>query len=179
MEQRHRHSLIVMKIFLISSLFVSFLLIGCFNPFAPKIDNSTNNNNILSDQKTIEGVFQNFKYAYTFKDSTIYGQLLTPDFVFSYFDYNIGIEVTWDRPTEMKTTEGLFLNTQNLNLIWNNIVYQEGDSLNIDVKRSFNLTITFNPNDILNFYGFADMTMTRPTTSDKWKIKHWDDQTNP
>ena len=156
-----------------------FSLQSCFNPFAPKIDNSTSNNGILSDQKTVDGVFQNFKYAYTFKDTTIYGQLLSTDFVFSYFDYDLGVVISWDRATDMKTTSGLFTNTQDLNLIWNNIISQNGDSLNTDVKRSFNLTITFNPNDILNFYGFADMQMTRASTADVWKISHWIDETNP
>lgn len=168
------------KFFLI--LFASFLLIvfeSCFNPFAPKIDTSSTNQNILSDQKTIEGVFQNFKYSYTFKDTTIYGGLLTDDFVFTYFDYDLGVEISWDRHTDMKTTNGLFVNTQDLNLIWNNIVFQEGDSLQVDVKRGFNLTITFNPNDIINFYGFVDLTLKRPTSSDIWRIKRWKDLTNP
>src|SRR2546427_6877483 len=141
------------------SLFICVLaaisLQGCFNPFAPKLDTSPSNENILSDQKTIEGVFQNFKYAYTFKDTSIYGQLLDDDFIFTYYDYDLGVDVSWDRATDMKTTSGLFQNTQDLNLIWNNIVFQEGDSLTVDVKRSFNLTITFNPSDIINFYGFV------------------------
>jgi len=152
---------------------------SCFNPFAPKIDTSNTNQNILSDQKTIEGVFQNFKYSYTFKDTAIYGGLLADNFVFTYFDYDLGAEVSWDRPTDMKTTNGLFTNTQSLNLIWNNIVFQEGDSLFVDVKRGFNLTITFNPNDIINFYGFVDLTLTRPTASDVWRILRWKDLTNP
>jgi len=157
----------------------TFLFGSCFNPFAPRINNSSSEGNILSDQKTIDGLFQNFAYSYTFKDTTIYGQLLTDDFVFSYFDYELGVEVSWDRSTDMRTTEGLFANTQSLILIWNNIVYQSGDSLDADVKRSFNLTITFNPNDILNFYGFADMTLHRPSAADVWKIKKWIDETNP
>jgi len=152
---------------------------GCFNPFAPRLDTSPSEEGIISDQKTIEGVFQNFKYAYTFKDTSIYGGVLADNFVFTYFDYDLGFEVSWDRATEMKTTHGLFTNTQALNLIWNNIVFEEGDSVLVDVKRSFNLTITFNPNDILNFYGFVDMTMARATTSDKWKITRWKDMTNP
>ena len=170
---------------MLKALKISILILGlfyfqsCFNPFNPRLDTSNSNNNILSDQKTIDGVFQNFKYSYTFKDSTIYGQLLTDDFVFTYYDYDLGIQVSWDRPTEMKTTHGLFTNTQDLSLIWNNIVSQEGDSLNVDVRRSFNLNITFNPSDILTFYGFADMAMTRATTHDVWKIKTWNDQTNP
>jgi hypothetical protein len=158
---------------------VSIIIGSCFNPFAPRINNSPSEGTILSDQKTIDGLFKNFAYSYTFKDTTIYGHLLTDDFVFSYFDYDLGVEVSWDRATDMRTTEGLFANTQGLTLIWNNIIYQSGDSLNVDVKRSFNLNITFNPNDIMNFYGFADLTLTRPTANDVWKIKKWIDQTNP
>jgi hypothetical protein len=169
------HRILIFSIITLSLIFIQ----SCFNPFSPKIDNSNENQNFLANQKTIDGVFQNFKYAYTFKDTTIYGQLLADDFVFSYFDYDLGVEVSWDRATDMRTTNGLFQNTQNLNLIWNNIVFQEGDSLEADVKRSFNLSITFNPNDILNFYGFADMTLSRPTANDIWRIKHWIDETNP
>lgn len=79
----------------------------------------------------------------------------------------------------MRTTDGLFSNTQDLRLIWNNIVYEEGDSLEVDIKRSFNLTITFNPNDVINFYGFVDMVLARNSTADKWKIRSWKDMTNP
>ncbi|HEY3251526.1 MAG TPA: hypothetical protein VGK25_10455 [Ignavibacteria bacterium] len=155
------------------------LLLSCFNPFSPRIDNTTSNENIITDQKTVEGLFQNFKYSYTFKDSTIYGQLLTEDFVFTYFDYDLGVDVSWDRATDMRTTEGLFSSAQDLKLVWNNIVFQEGDSLDIDVKRSFNLSITFNPNDVVSFFGFVDMTLTRPAADDKWRIKRWRDLTNP
>ena len=167
-----------MKKYFLILLVLAPVIQSCFNPFAPKIDTSNTNQNILSDQKTIEGVFQNFKYSYTFKDTAIYGGLLEDNFVFTYFDYDLGAEVSWDRPTDMKTTNGLFTNTQSLNLIWNNIVFQEGDSLFVDVKRGFNLTITFNPNDIINFYGFVDLTLTRPTASDVWRILRWKDLTN-
>jgi len=163
----------------LSAAVLAVMLYSCFNPFSPGIDNSTSTENIISDQMTIEGVFQNFKYAYTFKDTSIYGGTLAPEFVFSYFDYDLGVDVSWDRATDMRTTEGLFTNTQELRLIWNNIVYQEGDSLQTDVKRGFNLTITFNPNDVLNFYGFVDMNLTRPSVNDKWKIRSWKDMTNP
>lgn len=155
------------------------LFMSCFNPFSPSIDNTISNENIISDQMTIDGVFQNFKYAYTFKDTTIYGQTLAEDFVFTYFDYDLGFDVSWDRATDMRTTNGLFTNTQDLRLIWNNIVLQEGDSLEVDVKRGFNLTITFNPNDVINFYGFVDMTIVRATVNDRWRIRLWKDLTNP
>lgn len=172
---KHNRKILIYLLALSSGIF----LVSCFNPFSPGIDNSESNENIISDQKTIEGVFQNFKYAYTFKDTNIYGQTLAPDFVFSYFDYDLGVDVSWDRATDMRTTEGLFTNTQDLRLIWNNIVFQEGDSLVVDVKRGFNLTITFNPNDVINFYGFVDMNLARTSVEEKWKIRSWKDMTNP
>ncbi len=101
------------------------------------------------------------------------------DFVFSYCDYDLGVEVSWDRATDMRTTEGLFTNTLELRLIWNNIVYQKGDSLLVDIKRGFNLSIYFNPNDVINFYGFVDMNLARNSVEDKWRIRSWKDMTNP
>ncbi|KAA0211557.1 hypothetical protein FBQ84_02010 [Ignavibacteria bacterium CHB1] len=148
---------------------------SCDNIFSPRIDNSSSSS-IITDQKTIEGVFQNFKYAYTFKDTLVYGNLLADDFIFIYRDYVKGYDVSWDRQTDMKTTNGLFQNSQRLDIIWNNIVYQQGDSLNVSVKRSFNLSITFNPSDIVLLNGFVDMTLSRPTVDDKWMINKWRDE---
>ena len=163
---------------LVVLLFASTLTIfySCENIFAPKLDN-TNSSSILTDQKTIEGLYQNFRYAYTFKDTSVYSELLSSDFTFIYRDYESGFDVSWDKPTDMKTTSGLFNNTQKLEVIWNNIVYQDGDSLITNVRRSFNLTITFNPSDITHLYGFVDMKMTRPTANDKWQIIYWRDET--
>lgn len=152
-----------------------FVLNSCDNIFSPKIDN-TGSSSIITDQKTVEGLFQNFKYAYTFKDTLVYGDLLTTDFIFIYRDYLKGFDVSWDRQTEMRTTNGLFQNSQRLDIIWNNIVFQSGDSLNVSIKRSFNLSITFNPSDIVLLNGFVDMTLTRPTADDKWRIQRWRDE---
>lgn len=158
--------------FLICTVFV---LNSCDNIFSPRIDNS-GSTSIITDQKTVEGLFQNFKYAYTFKDTLVYGDLLTEDFLFIYRDYLQGFDVSWDRQTEMRTTNGLFQNSQRLDIIWNNIVFQSGDSLNISIKRSFNLSITFNPSDIVLLNGFVDMNLTRPTPEDKWRIQRWRDE---
>jgi hypothetical protein len=157
-------------------VFLSAGIFSCENIFAPKLDN-TNSTSILTDQKTIEGVFQNFKYSYTFKDTSVYSDLLMPEFTFTYRDYASGFDVSWDKPTDMKTTSGLFQNTQKLEVIWNNIIFQTGDSLFYSVKRSFNLTITFNPSDITHLYGFVDMTFKRPTADSKWQIYTWRDET--
>lgn len=152
-----------------------FALSSCENIFSPRIDN-TGSTSIITDQKTVEGLFQNFKYAYTFKDTLVYGDLLTEDFLFIYRDYAQGFDVSWDRQTEMRTTNGLFQNSQRLDIIWNNIVFQAGDSLNVSIKRSFNLSITFNPSDIVLLNGFVDMNLTRQSADDKWRIKRWRDE---
>ncbi len=163
----------------ISRLILIFLIAGslysCDNIFSPKIDN-TPPTNIITDQKTIDGVFKNFKYSYTFKDTSVYSNLLTDDFIFTYRDYVSGYDVSWDKPTEVRTTNGLFTNAQKLEVIWNNIIVQTGDSSTINLKRSFNLAITFNPSDIIRLNGFADMTLVRSPLDEKWRIKKWRDE---
>lgn len=128
---------------------------------------------MISDQKSVEGVFQNFKYAYSFKDTLIYSQLLNKNFAFSYRDYDLGTDISWGRDEEMKVTYGLFQNTQRLDLIWNNIVSINGDSTRI--IRSFNLTITFNPTDIIFVDGRVNLELTKDTNN-KWKIMRWIDE---
>lgn len=162
------------KLLILAALF-SMALASCDNIFSPGLDETTPAS-ILTDQKTVEGLFQNFKYAYTFKDTTVYGNLLGEEFIFTYRDYVSGFDVSWDRATDMRTTNGLFSNAQKLEVVWNNIIFQGGDSLIQNVKRSFNLTITFNPSDIVRLNGFADMTLTRTSSENVWKIIRWRDE---
>lgn len=156
-------------------MFLIFIVVGCTNPFAPKLDNELSNQELISDQTTIEGVFQNFQYAYTFKDTTIYGKLLAKDFTFTYRDYDKGVDVSWGRDDEMRATYGLFQNAQQLDLIWNEIVSIASDSTNI--IRSFNLTVTFNPNDIENADGKVNLNL-RKNKEAKWQITQWIDESN-
>lgn len=151
------------------------VIASCDNIFAPKLDDS-GSSNIISNQMTVDGVYTNFKYAYTFKDTSVYSGLLTDDFIFIYRDYESGFDVTWDKPTEMRTTSRLFQNSQKTDIIWNNITTYLGDSLNVNVKRGFNLTITFNPSNVVRLFGFADMNFTRPDVSSPWKIRKWRDE---
>lgn len=157
-------------------------MFGSCNPFAPALDTSLDEgSSILKDQSTIEGVFQNMKYAYTFRDTTIYGQLLNSDFSFLYTDYDRGVQVTWGRDEEMQTTRGLFQNVQRLDLVWGSKNNADSfDSLNTwrDITRNFNLTVTFNPNDIIRVDGYARLVLIRPDSLKPWQIKSWLDQSN-
>jgi hypothetical protein len=155
------------------------LFTGCKNPFAPTLnENIDNNNSTISDQKTIEGVFQNFQYAYIFKDTTIYGKLISEDFIFTYRDYDLGFDVSWGRDEEMKTTYGLFQNTQRIDLIWNNIILSSVDTLDANIVRGFNLTITFNPTDVIRLDGRVNMALQRNSVDSKWQISRWIDESN-
>jgi hypothetical protein len=149
---------------------------SCVNPFAPGVDeNIGKNNSIISDQKTIDGIFQNLQYAYSFKDTLIYGQVLDKNFSFSFRDYDRGVDVSWGRDDEMRVTYGLFQNTQRLDLVWNNIVSITADSTGI--VRSFNLTITFDPTDIVYVEGRVNLTLIKDSNK-MWKLLRWIDESN-
>ncbi len=162
----------------IATLLLMFLFTSC-NPFAPGLDESlSEGNSILGDPATIDGVFQNMKYAYTFRDTTIYGQLLSSEFSFVFTDYDRGVEVTWGRDEEMQTTRGLFMNVQRLDLVWNDIIGRSTDSLRASVSRNFNLTVTFNPSDNLRIDGYARLDLARTDPQKPWKIVLWRDESN-
>ena len=162
-------------IFFIFSFF--FVITGC-NPFAPKFSEGTNSTSTISDLKTVDGVFQNMQYAYTFKDTLIYGEFIAQDFVFTYRDYDQGFDVSWGREDEMRATNGLFQNSQRIELIWNNIVLSTVDSTNANIIRSFNLTITYNPTDIDRADGRVNLSLRKNSNTGKWQIVRWIDESN-
>lgn len=160
-------------------MIIILIFTGCKNPFAPALDNTTgDNSSTISDLKNVDGVFQNFQYAYVFKDTTIYGKLINEDFIFTFRDYDQGVDVSWGRDEEMKTTNGLFQNSQRLDLIWNNEVLSTQDSLNAIIIRAFNLTITFNPTDIVRVNGRVNLSLRRDPASQTWAITRWIDESN-
>lgn len=158
-------------------LALALLLMGsCINPFAPGLDNTPAESSC--NPTTIEGVFLCLQASYTFRDTTVYGALMHPNFIFVYRDYDIGIDVTWGRDDEMRVTYGLFQNTQKLDLIWNNIVSLSTDSTEVNVVRGFNLTVTYNPSFIERVDGYANFTFERARITDPWKIIRWRDESN-
>jgi len=158
------------------------MLVSC-NPFAPGQDDSSGDAAaLLSDQKNPDGVFQNLKYAYTFRDTTIYGQLFDGNFIFLYPDYDRGgVEISWGRDEEMRTANGLFQSVQRLDLLWNNIIDSSSiDSYTTDasISRGFNLTVTFSASDIVRVDGYASLRLVRQGTEYPWMIVRWHDDSN-
>lgn len=78
----------------------------------------------------------------------------------------------------MRTTYGLFQNSQRLDLIWNNIILQTVDSLSANIIRSFNLTITFNPTDVVRVDGRVNLSLRKNIQTEKWLINRWIDESN-
>lgn len=162
----------------ISLILTTMLFACCLNPFAPAWEESPVSESLLSDQTDVEGVFKNFQYAYTFKDSTIYGKLLADNFVFVYRDYEKGHDVSWGRDEDVRITNLLFQSVQKIDLIWNNILMSSIDSSQAIVIRGFNLLLTFNPTDIIRVDGRVNLTMEKNKTTNKWLITRWRDESN-
>ena len=156
----------------------AILCIASCNPFAPALSDKDDNSTTLGDQRTVEGVFQNFRYAYQFKDTLSYGRLLAPEFTFIYSNYDDGIDNSWGRDQDMISTAGLFQASQNLDLVWNDIVISTGDSVLQDISRGFNLSITFSPTDIIRLQGRVNLRIRRATPQEPWIISRWRDESN-
>jgi hypothetical protein len=152
------------------------LAAGCLNPFAPGWDDSPGVS--ACDPHSIDGIFECFRAAYAYRDTTLYGDLLDPEFVFVYRNYELGIDVTWGRGDEMRSTYGLFQNAQKIDLIWNATASSAAESTRVTVVRSFTLTIVFTPSDIDRIDGFANLTFQRAHSGEPWKILRWRDESN-
>ncbi len=150
---------------------------GCLNPFAPRLGDAAESE-ICTDLRTIENVFCAFRNAYAFKDTTLYGAVISPAFTFVYTDYERAVDVAWGRDDEMRTTYGLFQSAQSLTLTWNDLLTSQGDDTLWRVVRGFNLTVTFNPSDITRVDGYANFTLGRAASGEDWKIVRWRDESN-
>ena len=162
-------------------MLLAFVALGVFascNPFAPGLDENLSSASVLGDRKTIDGIFQNVKYSYTFRDTTIYGQMLNSDYVYIYRDYDRGVDVSWGRDEELRITRSLFQNVQNLDLVWNQEISRSVDSTSASVSRNFNLTVTFNPSDIIRIDGYITLSLARNADGQPWRIVRWRDESN-
>ncbi len=154
-------------------------LAGCTNPFAPKLEPELlPNTTVLGDQRTVSGVFQNVQYAYTFRDTLIYANLLHPEFQFRYYNPDRASDVTFNRDEEVRTTYNLFRGADQIDLQWNDILSQEGDSLLVDVTRAYTLKVALQANDVFRIEGRATLRLVRTTPNDIWLIRSWRDDSS-
>jgi hypothetical protein len=161
----------------IKILLLTIILCSC-NPFAPSQYEGDQDALVIGDQTKVEGVFQNWRYSYIFADTSVYSNLLDENFSFVYRNYDLGIDNSWGREVDLRTTRTLFDSTESIDLIWNEIVYEIGDSLSKNILRSFNLQLVFGSEDITRINGRANIQLIRKEVDDDWKIEVWRDESN-
>ncbi len=163
-----------MKILLIATC-LSIWFLGCTNPFAPALDKSNRIGAGAGDLRTIDGFFQTFRFAYLTRDTTLYGQLVSDNFQFTFT--NTQNQETWARDVEMRTTNGLFRNSELLDLQWNSVVFQSGtdDSVQAEVWRTFFLRFGFSATNTQELQGQARLILIRNAPTAPWQMSRWDD----
>lgn len=165
------------------------LVLQCVNPFAPKLENSSEMEFLVTEQKSPEEVLQNFKLAYFFRDSVLYSDVIDQSFIFYYFDPNLensGQYVNWGRDTELKTTGRLFRTFDTINLTWESTVYQDtlvvtADEPPLPVKiemiQRFSLKLASASNELdYDLWGKAIFTFILNSDDKKWRIMQWKDE---
>jgi hypothetical protein len=152
----------------------------CWNPFAPKLTDSLEPSDlILTSQQSPLEVLQNFKVAYTFKDSLLYSDLLDTAFLFVYFDPNEGTSgrfVSWERETDLRTTGRLFQHFQIVELVWKTTFYEWKDPENAEISRGFDLSLITEESDY-RLSGRAIFSF-RKCADSKWRITRWKDESD-
>lgn len=160
---------------LLSVLLIIFLL-GC-NPFAPELIESGPQSAIITGQRTPDEVLTNFRYAYVFKDSLIYSDVLDSSFLFISKNYGSTppTDINWGRDVDIKATVGLFRHYSVVDLNWGGKL-SEGfisDSTFYEIKITFQLTLV-GGGDIPTVKGEALFNFKR-NRSEVWKISRWED----
>jgi len=160
--------------------FIILLLIiaGCNNPFAPALTKESQTvTAIVTQQHSPVDVLTNFRYAYAFKDSLIYSDLLDSTFIFVSKNYgtNPPTDLIWGRDEDIKTTIGLFRHFDFLDLIWGSIIYYNFslDSTQSEIKVTFQLTFN-GGTDIPTLKGEALFNFQKKV-SGRWTIIRWED----
>lgn len=150
---------------------------GC-NPFAPALEGGDAFDALLGDPATIEGFYLRFQNAYLFRDTTLYGPLIHPEFIFTFRDPENNVDISWGRPAELNSTWRMFSQSQDVQLQWNNLV---SSSLNAEkteaiLVRRFNLGIYISSAEQFRTDGAAGFTLTRSDSTRPWQLLRWRDE---
>lgn len=150
---------------------------GC-NPFAPGLEQIRPDRvGLLGDRRTVKGFFEWFRNSYEMRDTSLYGQILAPDFVFTSRDFATGNNNQWDRDTEMRITTNMFRQIRSTNLVWT--WFKVADTVGADtlasVERYFNLSVQLDDASSYTGTGTARLTLVRPDTNSPWQVRTWVD----
>ncbi len=172
------------RIALFSVLLIGFTWLHCANPFAPALaDDNTGQGGILTDQENPEQVLRNFEFAYSFKDSLVYSELLDSTFIFISTDFNVSPPepINWGRDQERRVGGRMFRFFSTLDLTFNEPVRSDtllrddlGEAIRVQETLTFTLTLdggsnipVFNGEVVFQFVLRDD---------ERWYISRWEDK---
>lgn len=161
-------------------LLLACLPLACLNPFAPGLDDGSLASELVTEQRNPEEVLTNFRYAYTFRDSLLYSEVLDSAFVFQYFDPDqgpSGLFISWTRETDLKTTGRLLRTFDVISLEWLNTIYAVTEGRDETLAKSFRLDLA-SADISFSVSGFAIFTFRRNPHDGKWRIVRWVDQSD-
>ncbi|MEZ4774788.1 MAG: hypothetical protein R3D00_16505 [Bacteroidia bacterium] len=149
------------------------------NPFAPAYNpEGLADINILGDPTNIDGFFRLFKNGYELRDTTLYGRLFSRDFTFSYYDPDLGQDISWDRATELITSYNLFQSVLQINLDWNYYTQLDTTDTEALVVRNFNLSIEETEEIVYSGTGRAKLKLRRANPGEAWQAYSWFDDSD-
>lgn len=153
---------------------------GCSNPFAPSVLEGDILDDLLGNPSTVEGFYTRFQNSYQLRDTTLYGQIIHPDFIFTYRDPEQNVDISWGRAEEMNSTSRLFQNSRDIQLQWNNIIdrIDNSEQTQSRIVRRFNLTVILDGADIFRTDGAAVFTLTRTDSTQNWRLLNWRDESD-
>ena len=160
------------------SILAFLLFITSCNPFAPSLDEvKVDRVALLGDRRTVKGFFEWFRNSYELRDTSLYGQVLGRDFIFSFTDFSNGNQERWDRDQEMRIATNMFRQIRSANLVWT--WYVAADTASADtlarVERYFNLTVVLDESNAFTGTGTARLELVRADTTQPWRIRSWVD----
>jgi hypothetical protein len=163
--------------------FVGLMSLSCLNPFAPALDKGNLAGDLITDQSTPDEVLTNFKYAYIFRDSLLYADVLDSAFVFQYFSFELGRFDPWPREVDLRATGRLLRTFDAINLEWLNTINPDtlrndtGNIESISFSKSFQLNLASSGFQF-SASGFALFTFRQSKADGKWRIVLWVDKSD-
>jgi hypothetical protein len=152
------------------------IIIGCTNPFAPKLtDSDFLSSSFLTDQKNPKDVLSNFRYAYIFKDSLIYSEVIDSSFIFISKNYATTppTDLIWGRDVDLTTTAKLFRHFRDIRLSWGDTLSSKRDLSSAEIELTFLLTFD-DGQEIPTVKGIALFNFQKKS-SGIWSIVRWEE----
>ncbi|MEX0686931.1 MAG: hypothetical protein WD267_08845 [Balneolales bacterium] len=167
-------------IYIIPYILVAYAVSTCINPFAPGELDGDPFGSLLGDPTSIEGFYSRFQNAYEIRDTTMYGELIHSDFIFTFRDQDRNVDVSWGRSEELSSTYNLFNQSIDIQLRWNNFISRltNEDETRSQVVRRFELSVAVRGNETLRTDGSASFLLVRSDSSESWQLLNWRDESD-